>query len=86
MLLCCRSARSDQPGQHVLHELHRAGADAHAAAARLLPLRQTQLPNAQTVTAVPRLRDGKALPRSEYKGSGTAGLTPRPHRRRAVGF
>ena len=36
--LPARSPRPHQPGEHVLHELHRAGADAHAAAARLLPV------------------------------------------------
>lgn len=38
-----RAAGADQPGKHLLHELHRPGPHPHAASARLLPLRPAQV-------------------------------------------
>lgn len=42
-----RPAWSDKPGQHMLHELHRPGADTHSAVTRLLLVGQTQVWDAE---------------------------------------
>lgn len=42
-----RPARSYKPGQHMLHELHCPGTDAHPTPARLLPVRPTQMRDAE---------------------------------------
>ena len=41
-----RFTRVNKPGQHMFHELYCSGPNTHAAAARLLPLRQTQVRDA----------------------------------------
>ena len=43
----------------MFHELHRSGANTHAAAARFLPLRQTQVRDA--IKLLPGVRDVAAL-------------------------
>ena len=47
----------------MLHELHRPGAHAHAAATRLLPVRPTQVRDAEQL--LPGVRDVPALPGGE---------------------
>lgn len=79
-LLCCqilipvlpplstlRPARFDKPRQHVLHELHRPGADAHPAAARLLPVRPAQMRDAEQLLF--GVRDVATLPGGKRIGS-----------------
>ena len=80
-VLFLRFARADQPGQHMLHELHPAVADPHSHPARLLPLRPAPLSHDRQPSAVPRLRDGPSLPGGEgfqhwQKTSGLGSLVP----------
>ena len=64
-VLFLRSARADQPGQHMLHELHPAVADPHSHPAWLLPLRPAPLSHDCQPSAVPRLWNGPSLPGGE---------------------
>lgn len=55
-----RPARVDQPGQHVLYELYRPGADTHTLAPGLFPVRPTQVRDAEQLLF--GVRDVAAFP------------------------
>lgn len=61
-----RAARSDQPGQHVLYELYRPGADTHTLASWLFPVWPTQVRDAEQllfgVRDVPAFSGGNVDP------------------------